>query len=116
MLFDHNVPKRFRREMSGHQVSTTREMGWSTLTNGILLKAAAQGGFGAFISIDKKIEHEQNLKSLPLPVIVIDAVSNTLPAVLPFAPAILELLKSPLDPVLHVVEPTGVVHRLATPR
>jgi hypothetical protein len=92
VLFDHNVPKRFRREIFGHEVSTTREMGWSTLAHGVLLKAAAQGGFGAFMSIDKKLEHEQNLKLLPLPVIVIDSVSNTLPAVLPFAPAILELL------------------------
>lgn len=61
VLFDHNVDRRFRRFLPGHLVSTTREMGWETLANGELLKAAADAGFAVFVSIDKKIEHQQNL-------------------------------------------------------
>jgi hypothetical protein len=103
LLFDHNVDRRFRRHISGHEISTTREMGWEALENGALLKAAADGRFEAFVSIDKKIEHEQNLKTLPLPVVIIDAPSNALPALIPFAPLLLDLFKTPLDRLLFVV-------------
>ena len=91
-------------------------MGWATLANGELLKAAASAGFDAFISIDKKIEHEQNVEAVPMPVVVIDAPSNALPALLPFAPFVLDLLNSPLERLLYVIEPTGLVHRLTAPR
>jgi hypothetical protein len=116
LLFDHNVDRRFRRHIPGHEISTTREMGWEALGNGALLKAAADAGFQAFVSIDKKIEHEQNLKSLPLPVVIIDAPSNALPALVPFAPLLLDLFKAPLDRILFIVESTGLLHRLTAPR
>jgi hypothetical protein len=54
VLFDHNVDRRFRKRLPGHEIKTTREMRWETLLNGALLQAAAGGGFEAFISIDKK--------------------------------------------------------------
>jgi hypothetical protein len=116
LLFDHNVDRRFRRHISGHEISTTREMGWETLGNGALLKAAANAGFEVFVSIDKKIEHEQNLRTLPLPIVIIDAPSNALPALVPFAPFLLDLLKAPLDRILFILEPTGSVRRLSAPR
>jgi len=38
------------------------------------------------LTIDKKLEHEQNLLTLPLPVVVIDSLSNALPFLIPFVP------------------------------
>ena len=46
--------------------ATTRERGWDKLANGVLLKTAADAGFEVFISIDKNMEHEQNLQKSPL--------------------------------------------------
>jgi hypothetical protein len=91
-------------------------MGWDKLENGILLKAAADARFETFVTVDKKIEHQQNLLTLPLPVIVIDSVSNALPSLIPFAQPLLELLKAPLDPVLYIVQVSGAVIRLTAPR
>ncbi len=34
--------------------------------------------FDAFVAVDKNLEHEQNLKALPLPIIVLDAMNNSL--------------------------------------
>ncbi len=116
ILFDHNVDRRFRQQLPGHEIQTARERGWDKLENGVLLRAAADGGFGAMLSVDKKLEHEQNLESLPLPIIVIDSTSNALPALLPFAAGILELLRSPLDRLLYVVQADGAVLRLSAPR
>lgn len=116
ILFDHNVDRRFRKHLPGHQIKTTREMSWERLLNGALLKAAEDAGFECFISIDKKLEHEQNLQTLPLPVIVIDSPSTALPALVPFALPLLELLKSPLDRQLYLLLPDGSVLRLTAPR
>ena len=116
ILLDHNLPKSLRRHLPGHTIKTTREMGWETLANGTLLKAAASAGYDAFLSIDKNLEHEQNLKSLPLAVVVIDAPSNALPAVLPFTAPLLELLAKPLDRALYVVRKAGPALRLTAPR
>lgn len=91
-------------------------MGWDKLENGVLLRAALAGGFEVFLSVDKKLEHEQNLKSLPLPIIVIDSMSTALPALMPFAAAILELLRSPLDRFLYLAQADGAVLRLSAPR
>ena len=116
ILFDHNVDRRLRKSLVGHDVHTTREMKWEKLDNGLLLQSAASHGFEAFLSIDKKLEYEQNLKSLPLPVIVLDSKSNALPALVPFAPAVLVLMQSPLDRILYVIQSDGVVLRLSSPR
>jgi hypothetical protein len=91
-------------------------MGWDKLENGVLLKAASDAGLEVLVSVDKKLEHEQDLKSLPLPVIVIDSISNALPALVPFAAGILELLQGPLDRLLYVVQGNGAVLRLTAPR
>ena len=47
---------------------------------------------------------------------MIDSVSTALPALLPFAPIILNLLQSPLDRALYVIQPDGGVIRLTAPR
>jgi hypothetical protein len=91
-------------------------MGWDRLSNGVLLQSAASNGIEAFVSIDKKLEHEQNLRSLPLPVIVIDSLSNALPELIIFVPFILKLLGSPLEKKLYVVKADGSVITLSAPR
>lgn len=52
ILFDHNVDRRLRRHVAGHEIRTTREMGWETLRNGALLQSAAGAGFDAVVSLD----------------------------------------------------------------
>lgn len=95
---------------------TAHEMKWETLRNGVLLKAAADAGFGAFIAADKKLEFEQNLKALPLPVIVLGVVSNSLEGVLPFAPLVLKLVAGSLNKRMYFIEETGNVIELHEPR
>jgi hypothetical protein len=91
-------------------------MRWESFANGILLKAAADAGFEALLCIDKKIEYEQNLKSLPLPVIVLDAYTNAIEGLIDFAPHLLKLLESPLEKSLYVVRQSGEIIRITEPR
>lgn len=60
-------------------------MGWSSLENGALLRAAAVAGFDVFISLDKGIEFQQNLSELPLAVVIVRARSNRIDDLEPLA-------------------------------
>jgi hypothetical protein len=69
-----------------------------------------------FITIDKQIEHQQNLAALALAVAVLDGKSNALPALLPFTPFLRDLFTSSLERALYIVEEGGNVLTLREPR
>ena len=93
LLLDESVPSRLRRSLPGHAVRTVVEMGWSGVKNGKLLALAA-ADFDAFITVDKNLPYQQNLKTLPIAVIVLDAISNELYALLPLVPGLERQLSS----------------------
>ena len=82
LLLDESVPAKLRRRLTGHEVRTVGDMGWSGTRNGKLLALAA-GQFDVFITVDKNLPHQQNLATLPVAVVVLDAFSNELHALLP---------------------------------
>jgi predicted nuclease of predicted toxin-antitoxin system len=100
LLLDESVPSRLRRALPDHEVRTVGEMGWSGVKNGKLLALAATA-FDAFVTVDKNLPYQQNLRVLPVAVIVLDARSIELPALLPLIPA-LELQLSLLKPKTYV--------------
>jgi hypothetical protein len=57
-------------------------MGWGGLKNGALLVLAAKE-FDAFLTVDKNLPYQQNLGNLPVAVILLEASSNELAALLP---------------------------------
>jgi hypothetical protein len=100
LLLDESVPRRFRHSLPGHEVRTVIEMGWAGIKNGKLLALAASE-FDAFLTVDKNLPYQQNLISLPIAVIVLDAMSNELSALLLLVPA-LERELSSLKPRTYV--------------
>jgi hypothetical protein len=58
------------REIAGHDVSTAREMGWTTIKNGELLRLAAEH-FDVFVTVDRNLSFQQNVASLSIAVIVL---------------------------------------------
>ena len=116
MLLDHNVDRRLRRHLPGHDVRTTRQMGWDTLVNGALLRAAAADHFGVLLTNDKDIEHQQNLAELPLPIILLDLPRNAIRFAIPVMPVVLGLLGSPMVPAMYIVAPDGSVEQVTAPR
>lgn len=67
------------------------EMGWGGIKNGALLKLA-EGGFDAFITVDRNLPYQQNVASLAIAVVVLNAVSNDLQHLLPLLPKLEEAL------------------------
>ncbi len=68
-------------------------MGWGGIRNGELLARAANE-FDALVTVDKNLQYQQNLDTLPIAVIVLDAKSNELPYLLPLIPKVEEALAS----------------------
>jgi hypothetical protein len=62
ILLDHNIPDGLRRLLSEHEVHTTYYEGWERLDNGELLAEAERAGFSIFVTSDKGIRHQQNLR------------------------------------------------------
>ena len=91
ILLDESLPRRLRGELSRHTVETVTQCGWSGLGNVELLKTAA-GRFDAFLTADQNIEYQQNLRSLPLAVVVLVARRTTYEALRPLMPEVLERL------------------------
>ena len=85
LLLDESIPSKLKLALSAHAVRTVVEMGWSGVKNGKLLVLAA-ADFDVFITVDKNLPFQQNLMTLPVAVVVLDAVSNELPYLLALMP------------------------------
>jgi hypothetical protein len=114
ILLDHCVAKGFRQELTGHQVRTAFEMGWSNLKNGALLAEAA-GQFDALITVDQNLQFQQNLASLPLPVLMLVTTENDRDALKPFGQSVLQVLAARSGRPLLRIHPDGRVETVTKP-
>lgn len=92
ILLDESLPRPLGRLLIGHDVSTVADEGWTSLTNGALLRQAADS-FDVLLTADQNIEFQQNLAKLPLAIVVLVADSNRLESLEPLVPRALEALK-----------------------
>jgi hypothetical protein len=113
VLLDHCVPRRFGGLLTGHQVRTAYEMGWSGLSNGVLLAQACQQ-FDVFITVDQNVQFQQNLSTLPLPIVVLAASDNRYETLAPYVPSVLDWLSHPLSRELVRIDAAGQVVRVLT--
>lgn len=93
LLLDESLPRPLADLLTGHDVRTVTQMGWTSLSNGALLRQAAPT-FDALLTADQHIEFQQNVKTLPLAVVVLIAESNRLESLEPLLPDILQVLET----------------------
>jgi predicted nuclease of predicted toxin-antitoxin system len=85
ILLDECLPARLRRDLPGHDVQTVPQAGWAGIKNGRLLRLISDSGnFSVFLTMDKNLPHQQNLKDLPFAVVVLRAKSNRFEDTHPF--------------------------------
>jgi len=89
VLLDEQIPRHLANELTEHEVRTVQQQGWAGLTNGELLRRAAEEGFEVFVTADQKLEFQQNLARSGLRVLVLVARSNALEDLLPLVPNLL---------------------------
>ena len=88
LLLDESVNFRLNRHLPGHDVSTTKQMGWDSYHNGELL-TLARGRFDILITRDQNMEYQQNISQADVALIVLHAKSNAMRDLEPMAPDIL---------------------------
>ena len=102
VLLDKNLDWRLVRYFEADfQVTTVSRQGWKGMRNGELLEQAA-AVFDALGTMDKGIEHQQNLRKYAIGVILISARSNRIQDIQP------TMLR--VNTVLREVQPGDIIH------
>lgn len=88
VLLDENLDRRLKKAFDEElEVLTVTERGWSGKKNGELLRLAEQE-FDVFVTMDRNLEYQQNLRSFDLGILLITAKSNRRKNVEPLMPEV----------------------------
>ena len=71
VLFDQGTPVAIGEALQNHSVRTANAQGWSTLTNGELLRVAEEAGFEVLLTTDASLPHQQNIRGRKLAVVIL---------------------------------------------
>jgi hypothetical protein len=72
MLVDECVPMGLVRLLASHEFSTARQKGWGGFKNGRLL-AVAEPEFDLFLTCDRNLEYQQNLKGRKIGILLLSS-------------------------------------------
>ncbi len=75
ILFDQGTPVPLRRALTGHIVATAYELGWSTVTNGDLIRLAERESYEMLITTDTNLRYQQNLRNRSIAILVLTTTS-----------------------------------------
>jgi predicted nuclease of predicted toxin-antitoxin system len=94
VLVDECVDWRLIRELQDHEVKSVKQLGWERVKNGALLTLAAQH-FDVFISVDKDLPHQQNIRNVNIAVIILRGRTTRLRDLQELLGPLREALKAP---------------------
>ena len=75
VLLDECLPRKLKLELAEYEVRTAQEQGWADWKNGALLQAA-DAKFDVFLTVDRNLPFQQNLRGLRIAVVAMVARSN----------------------------------------
>ena len=91
LLLDEHLPIGLSAELHGHAVDTVSGRGWTGIKNGELLRRII-GQYDALVTMDRSIEFQQRLSTLPFGIVLVRARSNRMQDLRPLVPSILSAL------------------------
>ncbi len=87
ILLDENLPRKLKFDFGERfNVTSVQEMNWQGKKNGELLKLMTLAGFDLFITLDRNIRHQQNVKKFSVKIFILSVINNkhqTLQALVP---------------------------------
>ncbi|MBK6724090.1 MAG: DUF5615 family PIN-like protein [Acidobacteria bacterium] len=92
ILLDHNLDRRLKTHLRGHETSTTQEKGWADVVNGKLLDLAEADGFDVILTADANIKHQQNFSHRSIAILIMRAFNNRLTTHLEMIDAVQQVL------------------------
>ena len=91
ILLDECTPHVLKRLLTGFEIKTVQDQGWSGITNGALLQLA-EGRFDVFITSDQNLRYQQKLAKRQLAIIQLP--TNQVPLVIKLAPKVQTTLEA----------------------
>lgn len=92
VVLDACVPERLARYVAGHEVTTVRAaLGTTNLDDGPLLDALATL-CDAFVTVDRNLLYQQNLRARPFRIVLLRTHSNAIEHLVPLVPTLLTTL------------------------
>ena len=76
ILLDECVPKKVKKLLEDYEVKTVPEMNFNGLKDKELLKATEKGNFDILLTIDKNIDHQQNIKKYKVSIVILDVLKR----------------------------------------
>ncbi len=76
ILLDHNLDRRLKNYLTGHEIATIQEEGWADLLNGELLSIAETNHYNVLLTADANIKNQQNISNLMIAILVLRASNN----------------------------------------
>ena len=105
ILLDECVNSEVKAALPGHAVRTVSEIGWRGSKDTSLL-TYAQGSFDVFVTVDRKLEHQHNLKEFRIGTVIAHVPSNEIRSYQPIFAALLKAVETvSAGDVIHVYSP-----------
>ncbi len=89
LLLDEQFPLDFVQAFGADTALHVHTLGWAGIKNGELMRRAS-GVCDVFLTLDRSLPFQQNVKAAPFGVIVVRATSNRLDVLVPLVESILE--------------------------
>ncbi len=93
ILLDECITKRLKPYLSKFEIFPVSEMRWNGIKNGALLVLCFQNQFDIFLTIDKDLTYQQNIKNLDLTVVVLNSTSSKIEELVLFIPAFISKIQ-----------------------
>ena len=91
ILLDECTPHVLKKLLTGFEIKTVQDQGWSGVTNGALLRLAERQ-FDVFITSDQNLKYQQNLAGRQLAIIQLP--TNQVPLIVKLARKVQAMLES----------------------
>ena len=92
LLLDECVPRPLLTDLDTHDAHHVVDQGWSAKRNGELLQLMVAAGFEGFLTVDRSLPFQQNLRASGIGVVLVIAQTNRVKELARCIPAVLEAL------------------------
>jgi predicted nuclease of predicted toxin-antitoxin system len=93
LLLDECIDWDFRHGFAGHECHTAQFAGLKGKSNGELLRSAEALGYQVVITVDRNIQHQQNLAGRKISILALQVKTNQLEDLLQMQAAVLNALE-----------------------
>jgi len=99
ILLDENLPLKLKESFGKeHEVLSVRDLNWSGMKNGELLRSMTLDGFNIFITMDQNLPNQQNLDKIFPTIFILYGINNKLETLKELIPLVLKEIGKGVTP------------------